>query len=338
MYHFCTYFDQYYLPRGLALYASLRNHCSSFMLWVLCMDRVCYSVLSQLSLPGLSPILIDDFERDDERLLKTKKNRSRIEYYFTCTPSLPLYIFKSQPEISMISYLDADLFFFDNPSPLFDEIADNSIAIIGHRYARRLNRRYRYGAYNVGWISFRGDKNGLACLNWWRERCLEWCYDRFEEGRFADQKYLDDWPALFQKLVVLRHKGANLAPWNIGNYRVRYHDNKIWVDEQPLIFFHFHGLRQLTPWLYDSNFAGSRAKLCKVTRQYIFAQYIYTLSELRRLYLPLASKDMLPTGKRIELKTTASNQRIWNMFDEAACALLSLISRNYLFVRNGHVL
>ena len=338
MLHFCTYFDQHYLPRGLALYLSLRAHCPSLQLWVLCMDRACYTVLSQMSLPGLNPILLDDFEKEDEGLLEAKKNRSKIEYYFTCTPSLPLYIFRRHPEISMVTYLDADLFFFDSPAPLFDEIADHSIAIIGHRYARRLSRRSRYGSYNVGWISFRGDENGLACLNWWREMCLEWCYDRFENGRFADQKYLDAWPGLFQNLVVLQHKGANLAPWNIGNYRISYRDTKVWVDEQPLVFFHFHGLHQVTPWLYDPNFAGSRAKLSKDTRQHIFAPYIYALSEVRKLHLPFASKDTLPPGKRIEFKTTGSNQRIWNMLDKAACTLLSVLNRNYLLLRNGRIL
>lgn len=338
MHHFCTYFDQHYLPRGLALYFSLKEHCLSFQLWVLCMDHNCYKVLSQMGLPGLNPILHADFEKEDGGLAEAKKNRSRIEYYFTCTPSLPLYIFRRQAEISMITYLDADLFFFDSPAPLFDEIADNSIAVIGHRYARRLSRRFRYGTYNVGWISFRADENGLACLNWWREKCLKWCYDRFENGRFADQKYLDAWPGLFQKLVVLQHKGANLAPWNIGNYRITYRDTKVWVDEQPLVFFHFHGLQQVAPWLYDPNFAGSRAKLSKTTRQHIFAPYIDTLWRVRTRYLPFTPSDPLPPGKRIESKVTGTNPRIWNMLDKAACALLSVLNRNYLFVRNGRII
>lgn len=338
MLHFCTYFDQHYLPRGLALYLSLKAHCPSLQLWVLCMDRACYTVLSQMSLPGLNPILLDDFEKEDEGLFEANKNRSRIEYYFTCTPSLPLYIFRRQPEISMVTYLDADLFFFDSPAPLFDEIADHSIAIISHRYARKLRRRYKYGNFNVGWISFRRDKSGLSCLHWWRERCLEWCYDRFENGRFADQKYLDAWPSLFENLVVLEQKGINLAPWNINNYRISYDGHKVWVDEDPLVFFHFHGFRQVFSWLYDTNFAGSRAKLTREIKQHIFAPYIHALSEVKSLNLLFASRDRLPPGRRIEFERMRSNQRIWHMLDQAACVLISMIHRNYIFARNGHIL
>src|SRR5207237_5145326 len=101
------------------------------------------------------------------------------------------------------------------------------------------------GIYTVGWVSFRRDADGLACLRWWRERCLEWCRDRHEDGRFADQKYLDDWPTRFEGVRVLQHKGANLAPWNLSNVTVQIREGRIQADEEPLLFFHFHGLKQV---------------------------------------------------------------------------------------------
>lgn len=277
MYYFCTYFDQNYLPRGLALYRSLREHCSEFKLWVLCMDNTSYGILEKIGLPGVYPLSLEEFERNDEPLRSAKQNRSRIEYYFTCTPSLPLYILNNWPEVDLITYLDADIFFFSSPIPLFEELGDGSIAIIGHRFPPYLLYKEIYGIYNVGWLSFRRDENALACLHWWRERCIEWCYDREEDGRFADQKYLDDWPNRFTNVVVLEHKGANLAPWNVSKYRLHHDKSGILVDSQPLIFFHFHGLKMITNWLYDPSWIEYSVKSSTTLRKRIYGVYLKVL-------------------------------------------------------------
>jgi hypothetical protein len=275
MYYFCTYFDHRYLPRGLALYQSLKRHCPSFQLWVLCMDQPCYDVLSQLSLPGVHPIMLEDFEREDGELLAAKQNRTPIEYYFTCTPSLPLFILNSYAEVDLVTYLDADSFFFADPAAIYDEIGDRSIAIIEHRFPPHLRDREQYGIYNVGWLSFRRDEHALACLHWWRERCIEWCYDRCENGRFADQKYLDDWPVRFQRVVVLQHKGAGLAPWNWMNYHISIWDESPTVDGQPLIFYHFHRLKTLNWWLSDLGL--DYGTMPSTLRRRLYAPYVRSL-------------------------------------------------------------
>lgn len=279
MYCFCTYFDQNYLSRGLALYRSLRKHCPDFKIWVLCMDQATYEILKMLDLPGMYPVTVEKFERNDELLLSAKQNRSKIEYYFTCTPSLPLYIFKNWPEVDLITYLDADLYFFASPTPLFEELGKRSIAIIGHRFPPHLRDRERYGIYNVGWLTFRRDKNALDCLKWWRDRCIEWCYDRAEDGRFADQKYLDDWPNCYKNIVVLAHKGANLAPWNVSQYHLHHDKSGLLVDTQPLIFFHFHGVQKITNWLYDPLWIEYSVKSSKILRKKIYAVYLKALIE-----------------------------------------------------------
>ena len=191
MHHFCTYFDQHYLLRGLALYASLRRHCPPFQLWVLCLDRTSLEVMAKLQLPGVELIAFEDLERGDPELLGVKGTRSTVEYYFTCTPSLPRFILRRCPEVDRITYLDADLFFFADPEAIFHEMGGHAIAIIEHRFPAHPADSDPFGTFNVAWLSFRRDPRAVECLEWWRERCLEWCYDRFEDGRFADQKYLD---------------------------------------------------------------------------------------------------------------------------------------------------
>lgn len=297
MFCFCTYFDRNYLIKGLALYHSLKKHCQSFKIYILCMDQLCYDILIKLNYDEIHLISLEDFEKGDGELLKAKHDRSLIEYYFTCTPSLPLFIFTNYSEVDLITYLDADLFFFNSPKAVFDEISDHSIAIIEHRFPAYLNDTGANGKYNVGWLSFRKDGAGLAALRWWRAKCLEWCYDRPDAGRMADQKYLDDWPSRFSGVRVLQHKGANLAPWNIGGYWLYWQGNQVYVEEDPLIFFHFHGFRQVNRWIYLTNLASFHIKLSTFMRNYLFAPYIGALLDAKREVSPLLHKVQI--GKSI---------------------------------------
>jgi hypothetical protein len=274
MRYFCTYFDRHYLARALVLYDSLKRNCADFELWMLCLDEESYRALEKLKLPEVSLISLNELERNDSQLLQAKTNRSLLEYYFTCTPSLPLFIFNHNPDVDLITYLDADLYFFSGVEPLFDEIGNHSVAIIAHRFSEEFRKHEWNGIYNVGWVTFRRDDNGLSCLQWWRDRCIEWCYDRVESNRFADQKYLDDWPVRFHKVIVLQHKGANLAAWNVGNHELTLRDGKIFVDDQPLIFFHFHAFKQLAGWIYDTQLAQYKVTPSKILIRNIFAPYV----------------------------------------------------------------
>ena len=250
--HFCTYFDSNFLVKGLTLYRSLVQHIREpFTLSVLCLDDLTYRTLTRLSLPGLQPISLAEFEAGDVDLVKAKENRSRVEYFFTCTPSLPLFLFRRNPdaEMSLISMRICSSSLRRNLC--FKEFRQGSTLIVGHRYAEHDRHLEQFGIYNVGLLSFRNDAAAMECLEWWRARCLEWCYDRVEDGRFADQKYLDDWPQRFRDVVVLQHKGANVAPWNVFQYRITRENGQVHIDGDELVFYHFHRLKLLNRWLCD---------------------------------------------------------------------------------------
>ncbi|MBI5140476.1 MAG: glycosyl transferase [Candidatus Vogelbacteria bacterium] len=211
------------------------------------MDDTCYETLSQLTLSNIYLIKLSDIE--DERLLVAKNNRTQIEYCWTLSSSLPLYILK-KTGASMITYLDADLFFYTSPEEIYDEFGDNSIMIIPHRFTKKnIWQEKTSGIYNVGMVIFRNDINGLECLKWWREKSIEWCYDRLENGKYGDQLYLNDWAIRFNKVCVLKNHGANVASWNIARYKFFKKNNQIWMtnketgEQLPLIFYHFHGLK-----------------------------------------------------------------------------------------------
>ena len=226
MYHFCTYFDRNYLLRGLTLYRSLAATGCDFTLNVLALDAEAENTLTLLDLPNLKTIPLAVLEAWEPGLEIAKGNRSLIEYYFTLSPLLPLYILKHEPQTEVITYLDADLYFYGSPEPIFTELGDRSILVIEHRYPDYLKTNERFGLFNVQYESFRHDTHGLACLERWRDQCLEWCYDRDEPTRYADQKYLNEWPERYgDNLVVLQHRGAGVAPWNWATYPLEIQHN-----------------------------------------------------------------------------------------------------------------
>jgi hypothetical protein len=242
---FCTLFDRNYVFKALVVHRSLLRHCPSFHLTAFCFDDEARRVIETLELPSLSTVGLDDLEAFDAELLSVKPDRTAVEYLWTSTPSLPLYMFAAKPELHEVTYLDADLMFFSSPEPIFEEMGDASVLITPHRFSPELAHHAINGIYNVQFLTFRRDRRGLETLNWWHERCIEWCYYRFEDGKLGDQKYLDDWPDRFEGVHVLRHRGGGLAPWNITQHHVRETPHGIYVDADPLIFFHYHRVRLL---------------------------------------------------------------------------------------------
>lgn len=273
-YCFCTPLDRSYLTRGLALYHSLARHCRRpFSLWVLCFDDETYQTLYQLDLRGVRLIRQQDLEASDADLEASKANRSPVEQMWSSKPSLLLHVLRRHPEAEAVTYLDGDLLFSGDPRPLYSELGDGSILLVEHRFGPgHAHMAAITGRFNAGFVVFRRDEHSLACLRWWRERCLEWCHAHPEDGKFADQKYLDDWPRRFEGVVVAQHKGANLAPWNLTRYQIFFGTDGTSVDGQPLLFYHYHGYRTISRWL---------VRPCS-------SRYSVSSEQAKRIYLPYA--------------------------------------------------
>lgn len=246
---FCTYFDRNYLVRALALVQSLRQHAGAFRLYAVCHDELSRTILSTLDLPEVVPVPMHALEAHDPALLATKADRTAVEYYWTCTPTIILRLLERHPELDTLTYLDSDLYFFSSPEPLFDELAGHAALIHEHRFMPRLaHLEAESGRFNVGLLIFRNNDAAHAILRSWRAQCLDWCYYRAEDGKMGDQGYLTDWPDRFPEVGIIQHPGAGIAPWNHEAYRFAIRpDAQLCVNGVPLLFYHFHALTLLHP-------------------------------------------------------------------------------------------
>ena len=281
MNHFCTYCDRVYAARLRCLYDSLRAQGEAFRLHVLCFDAEIEAAVRAVGSADLVAVPLADVLAADPEFAAVREQRTAVEFFFTATPVFVRYCFGCEPEADRITYLDADLFFFGPVSAVFAEQGEASVGLVPHRFPERLKERLVYGTYNVSWVSFRRDRDGLAALEWWRERCIEWCHDRVEAGRFADQGYLDEFPRRFGGVRVLDHAGINAAPWNMEGVRVAQSDGQVEVNGQSLWFYHFQGIRELVPGWFDPGLRGYGAALGPELRDLVYRPYLEKLAAMQ---------------------------------------------------------
>ena len=296
MRYFCTYFDSHYLTRGLALHQSLQAQAGEFELVVLCMDDAVETALRAKALPGVRLLPVADLIAAHPRLAAAQADRTRLEFYFTCTAWLMRHLLPQLPAGALLTYLDSDLYFLGPPQPIYDEIGAASVAITPHRFPASLAHLEQRGKFNSGWVSLRHDATGLACAAAWAEKCAVWCFAFPAPGRYADQKYLDTWPADFPGTVRLTHPGVNAAPWNIGDSGVTAGPDGVRINGQPLICYHFHGLVHLDRQLYDPGLHAYGVGPTPELRAHVYQPYLRHLAgdapDAPEIIPPAASEDV----------------------------------------------
>jgi len=275
MYNYCTLFNSSYLTRGVAMYESLLSTGADFHLYIFAFDNQCANVLKALKLKKITVVTLSEFE--DEALLKVKKDRTAGEYCWTCTPSIIDYSIRTF-NLENCTYLDADLYFNSDPAVLIEEMGTNSVLITEHRYLPEYDCTKNAGIYCVQFVTFKNDAHGMKTLLWWKNACLDWCYARCENGKFGDQKYLDDWPERFDGIHVLQHPGGGVAPWNLMRYDL---DSKAFS----LVFYHFQDLKFLT----HEKIELGRYKFRKTDIKRLYKPYIRHLESIADKLEPIGN-------------------------------------------------
>lgn len=261
MLNFCTLFDINFISQGLSMYESLKEHCKNdFTLYIFAFCDESYNLLKELNFKNVKVISLSELEEGIPALLTAKNNRTKGEYCWTCGSASIKYCIE-QFNLDQCTYLDADIYFYSDPKVLLDEMEDKSVLITEHRYTPKYDQTNTSGKYCVQFVSFKNDEKGMRVLNWWVDRCIEWCYAKCEDGKFGDQKYLDDWAERFEGVHVLEHLGGGVAPWNVQQYNFDTNNDEIYLNcngkncNIPLIFYHYHDIKILKNGLFaDANY------------------------------------------------------------------------------------
>lgn len=294
---YCTYFDKNYFHQGMALISSLQKYEPDSEIYVLALDE---SVKKLMTDKHINVLEVSNLKGAFPELENIYKSRKKIEFYFSLTPYLIKYVAKMYKNQScFISYADADLFFFNSPIEIFAQISEYDVALIPHGYAQKIENKFlKYGKYNVGLVIFNNTHFGQEILEWWRARCEEWCQDIPENGKYADQGYLDQFETLNGKVFIVNHQGANLAPWNIANRRIELVDDELLINRQfNLVFYHFHGLKKFNSYFFP-NHLPYRAPLTNLIKTKIYTPYINTLIKIENTSKIKYLNNALPSTAR----------------------------------------
>ncbi|MGJ7913606.1 glycosyltransferase [Neobacillus sp. LXY-1] len=251
--YYCSTFSKDYAYKGLLLYNSLEKHDKDFEFFMICLHEEAKKIFEKMNLAHATIISMEEIEKEDKTLLSVKNSRNDKEYIWTSKASICLFLFNQFSEINHIVWLDGDTLFLSDPEPIFTEWGDYSITLTEEKW--REEHKFlgdTNGVFNTGYMGFKRDDHALECLQWFRQKLIEWCFDKWENGLWSDQVYVNDWTKRFKNVGIIENIGVNLTPYII-NYRfnessVIHSGNDIYIDNEKVIFFHYYGFKY-----YDGN-------------------------------------------------------------------------------------
>ncbi len=243
----CTILDAGYVTRCLVLHRSLLRHGDDVRLSVWTVDAEAQAALEALALPGMEVRPVEHLYAYDPELEAVSHTRSMAELCWTAKSVMCTWLL-DEAGADAVTYIDSDTMFWGPPEDLLGEIGDGSVLLVPHwpkdRWSTAPPLWDSSGVFNAGLVSFRGDADGRAALRWWRGECIRECSRLGPDGRIAgDQRYLTEIPERFDRVTVLDHLGGILAPWNGGAFTVTLRDGTVFVEDVPLLYFHYHSMR-----------------------------------------------------------------------------------------------
>lgn len=160
------------------------------------------------------------------------------------------YLYRRYPHQDFIVYLDPDIKVFGPLVELEEALRTKPVVLTPHlchpeeTLATVVDNELcalRHGVFNLGFLAVARSPEAERFLDWWTTRLAMFCYNDIPNGIFTDQRWVDLAPCLFD-VLVLKHPGYNLAPWNISRRLICENGpDQYTVNGLPLRFFHFSG-------------------------------------------------------------------------------------------------
>jgi hypothetical protein len=211
-----------------------------------------------------------------------KQNYNLVEINTAVKPFYFAYLFGVY-RAETILFFDPDIYVLSSIEPVSRELVSNDVVLTPHVNNPIAKGTYpwenhflKHGLYNLGFIGLKNTNNVQNLLSWWKERLAEHCLADSANGLYVDQLWANFIPLFFSKVFISRHPGANVAFWNLHEREVVAKGDKLFVNDSPLVFFHFSSFNPENPCILAkagySNFDyGRSAAVSALMRTYAAA-------------------------------------------------------------------
>lgn len=273
-----------YLAQAYTLGQSIKHHEPDTDFFIIVSDFIGDIELNN-SFTHLSPKILSEINIED---LSFKYNV--IEFSTAIKPFFITYFFKKNYD--KVVYLDPDMYIYNNLNIIYNNLDDYDFIITPHirKHYIEFNGSTSeeeilfVGIYNLGFFAVRNTSISLRFIKWWEEKLKEQCYaDKFD-ALHVDQKWLDFLPSFFPENVLIEKSPTiNMASWSIHEVEFQEINEIYYIDEQPLVIYHFSGIDILD----DDNINKKQSKFNlsnKPEYKNLFKKYRDTVKKLNFEY------------------------------------------------------
>jgi hypothetical protein len=284
---FCTIITHSHLGWALALIGSLRSFDPDLPFAILITDRDHIAPEELRGIGGVEVVHCKDLRPvgSGARIMERYAHQSD-ELRWSLKGVLMEHLLQRYEKVI---YGDCDLHFFSDPAWLWHELTTSSMLLTPHWRSsdatvdrENFDMLFVDGLYNAGFVG--ASRSAIPALRRWSANCSVICVKDSTRGQFVDQTHLNVLPIYFDGVQVLKHRGCNVANWNMVECaRTATPDGSVLINGMfPVVFIHF--TRSMIDGIVsgkDHMLAPHLATLRDRLLQFGFAQDVIEASEAR---------------------------------------------------------
>jgi hypothetical protein len=209
------------------------------------------SLLADFELLEVDKINIENFDID----FKAMCDRYDITELNTAVKPYFIKHFYDNTDAQNVIYFDPDIIVFQPLIALEQNLEKYNIVLTPHITTPYNDDKWQAeedlintGIYNLGFIATSRSEETMKFVKWWMKKLFDGAYIDLCNGLFTDQHWIEFAPVFFDKVLINKYLGYNIAYWNLHERFISKKEDVWYVnDKHEVRFFHYSGYSPFKP-------------------------------------------------------------------------------------------